>query len=314
MPRPLPSLTALRAFEAAGRHLSFKRAAEELSVSQSAISHQVRSLEGHLGVRLFERLTRRLRLTPEGGALFTVVNSALDDLSRGVERLRHGQTSSSLTLSLTYPIGAKWLAPHLGSFVRGHPDIDVRLHYSQALVDFVGEGCDLAIRWGTGGWWHLEVERLLPATLVPVCSPELRRAMRPGPGPEDLHGQVLLHEDGYEDWCRWFEAAGLDPAAARRGPIVEDPLTLIQAAVAGDGVTLSRLPLILDELAAGRLVRLFDLSIERDHAYWLVYPAKALERPLVAALRDHLLGAAERDGRRLDACQPCRPEAPRPNA
>jgi LysR family glycine cleavage system transcriptional activator len=310
MTRPLPSLTALRAFEAAGRHLSFKRAAEELRVSQSAISHQVRALEGHLGLRLFERLTRRLRLTPEGGALFTVVNSALDELSRGVESLRRGPTTSSLTLSLTYPIGAKWLAPHLGSFVRRFPDVDVRLHYSQALVDFAREGCDLAIRWGLGGWRNLEVERLLPADLVPVCSPERLAAIRPGANPEDLQGQVLLHEDGYEDWCRWFEAAGLDPADARRGPIIEDPLTLIQAAVAGDGVTLSRLPLVLDELAAGRLVRLFGLSIERDHAYWLVYPAQALERPLVGALRDHLLAAAAEDNRKLNLCRPCRPCPP----
>ncbi|MEM7224974.1 MAG: LysR substrate-binding domain-containing protein [Pseudomonadota bacterium] len=288
--RALPSLKSLRCFEAAARRLSFTKAGAELGVSQSAVSHQIKLLEAELGLPLFRRLTRRLELTRAGHELLDAVAPAFEAIAQRVETLRQNAPGDAIALSLTFPIGAKWLAKCLREFLQAHPGIDVRLHYSQELVDFAREPCDLAIRWGPGGWPGLTAERLLPAALVPVA--------QAGAGALEPSRTPLLHEDSHEDWARWFDAAGLDPAAARRGTVVGDPLTLMEAAA--DGAILCRVALAVEELAAGRLVPLSDLAIDRERAYWLVYPKRALERPIVRALRDHLLAAAAADRARLD--------------
>ena len=294
--RRLPPLNSLRAFEAGARHLSFTRAAEELHVTQAAVSHQVRALEEHLGVRLFRRLTRRLVLTEEGRALLPAVSEAFDRIAEAAERVgRDAGRARTLTVSVTPSLGARWLVHRLGRFWREHPDIDLRLHHSIQLVDFGRDDVDMAVRWGRGGWPGVEAEFLMPAGVTPVCSPALLAGPNPLRAPADLRHHTLLHDGGYEGWLEWLTAAGVTDVDARRGPIIDDTGVVIQLALAGEGVALGPTVLVAEDLAAGRLVRPFDLRLESDIAYHLVYPSRALNRPKVKAFRDFLLAEAARD-------------------
>lgn len=291
----LPALAALRSFEAAARHLNFTRAAEELNVSQSAVSHQIRALERDLGCALFERRPRDLRLTRPGRTLQSVVGASFSQLQEVVGQIRRGD-AGSIAISLSYPIGATWLARHLAGFARRHPKLEIRLQDSWRLVDLKREGIDLAIRWGRGPWPGVDATYLLPADLVVLAAPGFD-AGDPATAP-------LLHLEGTEPWRRWFRAAGLDPAAAARGPILGDPLSLTRAAEAGDGLILNRLPLVLEALQEGRLVMPFATACETDQAYWLVQPAGVRPAPLCQALIDHLLAAAAADRAAIDRLRP----------
>lgn len=292
MPRRLPPLNALRAFEAAARHLSFTTAANELHVTQAAISYQIRVLEQNLNVPLFRRFTRRLELTSAGETLLPVVASALDRIAEAADRLRPPEASQVLTISLTPSVSAKWLVQRLGRFWHAHREIELRLHHSFHYVDFAREGVDVAIRLGNGAWPDLSVDYLLPANLVPVCSPRLLETTHPLGAPADLARQTLLHETDYEMWARWLRAADLDWIDPRHGPIIDEPSVLIQAAIDGEGVAICRMALVCDDLAAGRLVRPFDLSLDTGSAYYIVCPPRLAALPNVAAFRRYLLAEA----------------------
>ncbi len=287
MARRLPPLNALRAFEAAGRHLSFTRAAEELHVTQAAVSHQVKALEEHLGVRLFRRLTRRLLLTEAGQTLLPVMQEALDRIARTVEELCTGEGAGSLTVKLTPYFASKWLAPRLSRFWQQHPGVDLQLYTSLHPVDFGREEVDAAVRWGAGDWPDVEAELLFCTPLAPVCSPGLANGPRPLRRPADLRRHSLLHDDEYEAWTRWLATAGLRDVEARRGSIMDDTHVLMRAAMDGQGVAVASLPLIAPELAAGQLVQPFELTIT-GFGYYLVYPPGALTRPRVRLFRDWL--------------------------
>ena len=297
MARRLPPLNALRAVEAGARHLSFTKAAEELHVTQAAVSHQVKALEEHLGVRLFRRLTRRLALTEEGRALLPAVGEAFDRIAEAAERIgRSASRSRTLTVSVTPSFGAKWLVHRLGRFWREHPDVDLRVHHSVQLVDFDRDSdVDLAVRWGRGGWPGLSADLLIPSGRTPVCSPALLDGPHPLRTPDDLRHHTLLHEDDYGPWIEWLMAAGAAGVDARRGPIIDDAGVVVQLAIDGHGVALGRVGLIAGDLAAGRLVRPFDLSLEDSLAYYLVCPPRNLTRPRVKAFRDFLLAEAARE-------------------
>ena len=293
MARRLPPLNALRAFEAGARHLSFTKAADELHVTQAAVSHQVKALEDHLGVRLFRRLTRRLALTEEGRALLPVVSEAFDRIAEAAERIgRDGGRPRTLTVSVTPSFGGRWLVHRLSRFWRAHPDIDLRLHHSIQLVDFDRDDVDMAVRWGRGSWPGLAADFLMHVGVTPVCSPALLEGPRPLRTPDDLRHHTLLHEDDFEGWTEWLAAAGVTEVDPRRGPVIDDTGVVIQLAIAGQGVALGRTALIREDLAAGRLVRPFDLSLESDLAYHIVYPPRSLSRPKVRAFREFLLAEA----------------------
>ena len=298
MARRLPPLNALRAFEAAARHLSFTKAAEELHVTQAAVSHQVKLLEQDLGVTLFRRMTRKLALTEAGRALQRVAGEALDAIAEAAERLRGEPGGRTLTLSLTPTFGVKWLAQRLGRFWALHPDIDLRLHHSIHLVDFSRDEVDAAVRWGGGAWPGVEAVYLMRAGVVPVCSPALLEGPHPLCAPADLHHHTLLHERDFVEWAQWLAVAGAHDVEARRGPIIDDPSVLHQAAIDGQGVVLSSEALVREDLAAGRLVKPFDVDLDEHNAYYLVAPPRAFERPNVQAFRDFLLAelAAETSG------------------
>ncbi len=295
MARRLPPLNALRAFEAAARHLSFTRAAEELHVTQAAISHQVKALEEHLGRKLFRRLNRALLLSDDGQAYLPSVSRAFALLNDATRNLLERDAPGPLTVSALPSFAARWLVPRLGRFRQIHPDIDLRIDPSAALTDFASGDVDVGVRYGRGKYPGLRADWLMTEDIFPVCSPALLSGEHPLRAPGDLEHQVLLHDDGHGDWRTWLLAAGIDRVDPTRGPIFTDSSMLIQAAMAGQGVALARGVLAADELAAGRLVRPFTLSLPTEYAYYLVCPQNTAEQPKIAAFRDWLLDEARRE-------------------
>ncbi len=300
MARRLPPLNALRAFEAGARHLSFTKAAQELHVTQAAVSHQVKLLEEDLGVSLFRRMTRKLALTEEGRALMRVAGEALDAIAGEAARLRDAPGGRTLSLSLIPTFGVKWLAQRLGRFWALHPDIDLRLHHSIHLVDFARDEVDAAVRWGGGAWPGVEAVYLMRAGLVPVCSPALCKGPPALNVPDDLRHHTLLHVRDYVDWAQWLAVAGAREVEARRGPIIDDPSVLHQAAIDGQGVALESESIVRADLEARRLVKPFDVDLDRDNAYYLVAPPRHFERPNVQAFRDFLLAELAAEGTGAD--------------
>src|SRR5947207_8201416 len=217
MARRLPPLNGLKAFEAAARHESFTRAAEELCVTQGAVSHQVKALEAELGVRLFQRERQRLVITDAGRAYLDVVRDAFDRLAAGTERLLQRQNSGVLTVSTSPDFAAKWLVHRLGRVAEAYPDIDLRVSATLHHVDFAREDVDLAVRHGDGNWPGLDVTRLCAEQLFPVCSPKLVSGRNRITRASDLLKFPLLRLDDWTTWTRWFEAAGVTDAVAH-GP------------------------------------------------------------------------------------------------
>ncbi len=297
MSRRLPPLNALRAFEAAARHLSFTRAADELHVTQTAISHQIKALEERLGVRLFRRLPRGLLLTEEAQRYLPPVRDAFDRIAAATAQLAAGGASGRLTVSVLPSFAAKWLVPRLGRFRAAHPDLDLRISTSLQLVDFAREDVDVGIRMGRGSYPGLRVDRLFGESMAPVCSPELLHGPHPLRRPEDLRHQVLLHDEDHSGWQLWLELAGVEGVDARRGPIFTDSGMVVQAAAEGQGVALARHVLAAGDLAAGRLVQPFEVSLPHDLAYYLVSPEATAEQPKISLFRAWLLAEAESQAR-----------------
>jgi DNA-binding transcriptional LysR family regulator len=278
----LPSLTALRMFEATARHASFTKAAAELHVTQAAVSHQLRALEEQLGIRLFQRSTRRLSLTPAGQRLLPAVSDAFETLSRAVADIGRGERLLSITTTPSF--GARWLAPRLGRFAAANPDIELSVRHSTTVLDLAREGLDFAIRWGKGQWPGVTAELIGPSAITLVASPAY--AKRLGlKRPADVARAALLHEENREDWTEWLLVAGLDRALARRGIIFDDENALIQAALDGQGLALMARSLAEADLKAGRLVSPFDLTFAEGYGYYLVYETETLKRPKNAAFR-----------------------------
>jgi len=290
----LPPLTSLRAFVVAARHLSFVRAAEELHVTPAAIGQQIRQLEAHLGCALFERNGRSLRLTDHGGAVLPGLTDGFERIIGAIAHLASAQTGGPLTVSVTPSFAAKWLVPRLEKFNAAHPDIDVRLSASMGLVDFAVEDFDCSIRYGTGAYPGLIVERLLAEAVFPVCSPALLAGPQPLDRPEALKHHTLLHDDSPDrdascpDWRMWLRAAGIGEVAAAQGPRFNQSSLVLEAAIAGHGVGLAKAQLAEADLKAGRLVRPFGAAQRVEFAYYFVTPPSRSALPKVAAFRQWL--------------------------
>src|SRR5689334_10172394 len=265
----LPSLNGLRAFEAAARHLSFTRAATELNVTQTAVSHQIGRLEEQIGVRLFIRGGGALRLTREAQEYLPAVRAAFDELRLATERLLRPERGAQLTVSTMPSLAAKWLMPKLAGFQEAHPALEIRISASAHLVDFRREEVDVAIRFGRGRWPGLRADWLMTEDLIPVCSPALLTGGRPLHRPEDLAQHTLLHSGlSRDDWQLWLTAAGLAPAlAARPGLAFDESLMALQAAIDGLGVALARRPFVAADIAARRLVVPFDVKLPSEAGF-----------------------------------------------
>ncbi|PCR94499.1 transcriptional regulator [Pseudomonas fluorescens] len=290
LPR-LPSLNGLRAFECAARHLSFTRAAEELNVTQTAISHQIRRLEDELGVRLFMRSKDGLTLTDEGNAYFPGVRSAFLELRHSTERLQEANNQSVLTISTLVSVASKWLLPRLPSFREAHPEIDVRISALTRLVDFRKVGIDAAIRYGKGEWPGLRADWLMSDEVFPVCSPRLLTGEKPLKTPADLVHHPLLQVSGLtaNDWNDWLHAAG-QPPLTTKGPRLTFDLAMmaVQTAIDGQGVCIGRSTYVDDDLRAGRLVAPFDLRLKSDSGFYFVTPHENANSKKVVAFRQWL--------------------------
>ncbi|WP_119421793.1 transcriptional regulator GcvA [Desertibaculum subflavum] len=290
---PLPSLHGLRAFEAAARLQSFTKAAEELGVTQTAVSHLIRRLEDELGTKLFRREGRQIRLTSEGDRLYPGIHAAFDDMRRATERFRRQPGNRRLTLSTTPGFAVKWLVPRLQGFRDKHPGVDVRIGTGMDLVDFRRDEVDVAVRFGKGTWPGLRADFLMGDNLFPVCAPRLANGNPPLHRPEDLarHTQIIVGSL-QDDWQLWFTGAGIAPVRGRNQISFDMVLTAIEAAVDGLGVMLGRERLLVEELATGRLIVPFEARIPSTIGYHLVSPLELADRPLVRAFRDWILEAA----------------------
>ncbi|WDZ96426.1 transcriptional regulator GcvA [Herbaspirillum sp. WKF16] len=265
--RKLPSLNALRAFEASARHCSFTLAAQELHVTQGAVSHQVKALEEELGLPLFERQANQLRLTRAGQQYIEAVRDAFDRIERATAQLLQPEGRPRLAISASPNFAAKWLAPRLGGFAARHPGLELRLEQSERHANFIRDDIDVAVRYGLGPWPGLECLRLGDEFLLPVCAPSLAVPATPG----ELAALPLLHVDGRDAWAAWFAAQGrAAPAAA--GIVFNHESAAIDAAVSGQGVTLARASLVSLALRQGLLVAPLPPSAPLAQAYWLAWP------------------------------------------
>lgn len=305
----LPPLNALRAFESAARHLSFRKAAEDLHVTPAAISHQIKILEDQLGVQLFRRLTRAIELTEVGRSFLPKLREGFECFAEAVERVRAFENTAVLTVAVAPSFAVKWLIPRLYRFVTAHPDIDVRISANMRLVDtrrrasafnLTGENAladdaDLDIRFGTGKYPHCRVDKLFQVSFTPLCSPRLLVGTHPLRTPQDLRYHALLHDDtldvseGRPDWAKWLKAAGAEEVESNRGPHFNHTILGLEAAIDGLGVVLGNKELAAHDLATGRLVAPFDLSLSMNLAYYVVSPEATADRPKVALFREWLL-------------------------
>jgi LysR family transcriptional regulator of beta-lactamase len=280
-------LNALRAFEASARHLSFTKAALELFVTQAAVSHQIRSLEEILGVRLFRRLSRGLALTDEGQALVPVLEEAFDRIQATLDRFENGHFREVVTVGAVGTFATGWLMPRLPGFQAAHPYVDLRLQTNNNRVDLAGEGLDYAIRFGDGSWHGTEAATLFPAPLTPVAAPAVAARLA---APADLAGETLLRSYRADEWSRWFAAAGI-PAPATRGAVLDSSIALAEAAAQGMGVALVPTAMFGPALAEGRLVRPFPIEIAVG-SYWLTALKSKRRTAAMQAFRTWLLARA----------------------
>jgi LysR family transcriptional regulator of beta-lactamase len=290
MDRAQLPLNALRAFEAAARHLNFTRAAIELCVSQGAVSHQVAQLERRLGTRLFHRLPRGLALTDEGHALVPVVADAFDRVAATLDQYADGRFREALKVGVVGTFATGWLLPRLDRFARAHPAIDLRISTNNNRVDLAGEALDYAIRFGNGAWHGTHAEPLLAAPMAPVCAPAIAARVKT---PADLVHERLLRSYRADEWALWFGAAGV-PAPVLRGPVFDSSALMASAAAAGFGVALAPPSMFARELAAETLVQPFAITIDAGR-YWLTRLMSRGESDAMQRFRDWLVTEIEGD-------------------
>ncbi|XHE14819.1 LysR family transcriptional regulator [Agrobacterium deltaense] len=279
MVRQFLPLNGLRAFEASARHLSFTRAAIELCVTQAAVSQQVKGLEKRLGVSLFQRLPRGLKITAEGEALLPTVTSSFDQMATTLDRIEAGQVRELLFLGVVGTFAVGWLLPRLKAFQKQHPFIDVRVSTNNNRVDMAAEGLDFAIRFGQGSWHGTDAFRLFEAPLSPLCTPKLAETLK---SPADLVEATLLRSYRSDEWATWFATAGVAPVAQVNAGIVFDTsLGMMEAALQGLGVALAPPSMFSRHLSSGAIVQPFPITISLG-SYWLT---RLQSKPQTAAMQ-----------------------------
>lgn len=300
MSRRLPPLNALKAFEAAARHMSFTRAAEELFVTQAAISHQIKALEEFLGLKLFRRKNRTLFLTEEGQSYFQDIRELFSSLLDATDRVLARTAKGALTVSMTPSFAIQWLVPRLTEFSEQNPEIDVRIKAVDSEEASLTEGVDVAIYYGRGRWNGLRVDKLLTEYQLPLCSPSRLKGPRALNKPEDLKHHVLLHDGSRIHWKNWLSQLGVEGVNANQGPLFSHTTLVLQAAIHGQGVALGHSVLAQPEIAAGRLVCPFPGRLVSKDAYYLVCDEHQADLGKISAFRNWILEKASREQQEMN--------------
>lgn len=290
MSRQLPPFSAVRAFEAAARNLSFKRAAEELHVSQSAISHQIRNLEDFLEARLFRRGSNGISLTRVGDEYLAVVSSVLERLDASTDDARRAGRNGPLRVQTTPAFASRWLIPRLANFGRCNPDIELCISTSIETPNFEADEVDFLVQYGMTPAAGLVVEPLLASARSPVCSPHLLRNGRPLRMPDDLRHYTLLYDMVDDGWAEWFRCASANPAGLRKGPRFAHCDLSLRAAEQGQGIALGYIALLEPEFACGAIVKPFEIETKAKVIYSMVYPERWTHHRKISAFRNWLLG------------------------
>ena len=300
--------SALRVFECAARHMSFKRAAEELYVTPAAVSQQIKTLEEQLGIKLFNRQNRGLSLTDEAAIALPALTRGFESIVDSIHLMRNTSDNNSLTVWMAPAFASKWLLPRLPRFTEAHPEIDLNISASLDLIDantslntipaenFHRDNVDIAIRFGKGDYPGCRVDRLFTVSAIPLCSPALLKGKHPLRQPRDLCHHTLLHDatryEGRPDWETWLAAVGVDNVDAKHGIRFNHVDLALTAAADGQGVVLSMEALASDDIAAGRLVVPFDISLPFDRAYYIITLEDYADHPRIAAFRDWIIEEA----------------------
>lgn len=289
--RKLP-LTALRTFEVAARRLSFKDAADELCVSATTVSNQIRALEADWGCKLFIRKTRAVVLTDEGRSLSHVVTSAFDSIRAEIDT-HMDQSRKAVTLAVGPIFGSRWLVPRLARFRDLHPRIELILHHSPRITDAAMMTTHLAVDWGMDNWSGLETHHLLDITYSPVLSAGLLAARGPLDRPADLARFPLIHQRDKSEWAAWLDLAGAGQIETPEQTTITDTNVVVQAAIEGQGVSLGIFPFVQAEVEAGRLVKPFDIDLAPKRAFHLLCRPNSRRTPEIAAVLDWILSEAD---------------------
>nr|WP_246562905.1 LysR family transcriptional regulator [Bradyrhizobium liaoningense] len=282
-------MNALRAFEAAARHLSFTKAGLELRVSQAAVSQQVRTLERSLRVELFRRLTRGLALTEEGEALLPAISDAFGRINQMLDRFENGRMRETLMIGVVGTFASGWLVPRLKSFTSSHPQVDIRIFANNNRVDLGAEGLDYAIRFGDGAWHGTNAERLVDALFTPMCAPSVAKRLR---DPMDLHEEVLLRSYRSGEWAQWFEAVKCRQPRMT-GPTFDSSVSMAHAAAQGGGVALLPVALFSEDVSRKQLVCPYDARVYLG-SYWLTSLKSKRHTHAMQAFRDWILAECKK--------------------
>lgn len=293
----LPPVNSLVIFEAAARHLNFTRAAEELHITQAAVSRQIHVLEDHLGVALFRRRHRSLELTPYGERLHKAVTMGLEHIANTTADIRRVPKGGELTVSTSVTFANYWLMSRVAKFRASHPDVELRLVASAPVANLAAAGIDLAVRYGRGRWPGVKAVHLLDNEIFPVCAPSYMAGRRPMQGPEDLLAETLLHliefDRNWMTWDAWLRAVGVAGKPAKRGLEFDNYLVLIQAALDGQGVALGGGRLADDFLARGALMRPLEATLRSELAFYLLVPTEVPLAESAARFRDWIISEAK---------------------
>lgn len=296
MEQRLPPLNALKAFESAARHLSVKLAAEELCVTPGAVSQMLKTLESHLGVRLFERVPRGIYLTDAGRDYLPSVRNAFRQIAEASRRVAASNDVGTLTVSVTPFFASAWLVPRMASFQRAHPEIDLQIVTNNALVDFARSGVDVAVRHGLGRYPGLRSDRVVTVEMVVVAAPSLvARVGRPASA-ADLARWPQVHDADRKGWSLWFQSNGVEEVRAPRGPSFDDTSLLLKAVLSGQGAGMLPAAMVENEIRSGELIQLVEATRMEEFAYYLVCPDNKQGLPKIAAFREWILGPIAQAG------------------
>ncbi|NMP16421.1 transcriptional regulator GcvA [Thalassotalea sp. Y01] len=291
----LPPLNALKSFEASARHLSFTKAANELFVTQAAVSHQIKALESFLGIKLFKRKNRALLLTEEGQSYFLDIKDIFIALQDATQKLLAQGEKGAITVSIQPSLAILWLVPKLSEFHKLYPDIDVRIKADDDEDDTLVDSVDIAFYYGRGPWPNVHAQKIFTEYLIPVCSPMLLTSEQPIINVDDLQHHTLLHDSSRKDWKRWYKSCGLSSKKVEQGPIFSHSALVLQAAIHGQGVALVNNTLAKPELDAGRLVMPFEQVLVNKDAYYVVCRDEHLDTPRIAQFIEWVIQAAEQE-------------------